>query len=150
MLPADLYSLCDRTIEHCANRHVNLQNKSSGVTHEQAIYEAEHLGAAAMSAADFALSILCAEDKLDEAMENRSIHNCRRAAVGILLSAIDMRAVAVAGVSDTVVLASHTNYVIEMCDTHGLDPEDCRRFMQLTESRCGEDNVRHLPRRSVE
>jgi hypothetical protein len=141
-------ALCQRVIEHVSVRHTELQTLQDDMSHSDAVSSMECLGNAALASADFAYNLMCAEDEVDAAMSSRAIYNCRRAAVGVLLSALDMRAAVARSPFDMNTLSSHASNIGLICDLHGLDAEDCRRLVQRTDAQVGADNVRSLPTRS--
>ena len=136
--------ICRSVIQECCRLHTRLQTAEGGLSDQEAVMAMECLGNAALSAADFAHNALCAINEIDEGLSSRAIYNCRRMGVGVLLTAIDMRAAAARSPYDMQTLSSHAAALGAVCETHGIDPEDSRRFVQLLDVQHGQGNVRTL------
>lgn len=141
---SSIHEFCRGVIQELSRIHTELQSVNTKLSDLDAIMAMECLGNAALGAADFAQNALCAIDHIDEGVGSRDIYNCRRVGVGVLLTAIDMRAASARTPFELQALSTHTSAINAVCDTYGLCPEDSRRFVQLLDLQHGQDNVRPL------
>jgi hypothetical protein len=124
---------CRAAIESAAGMVGPLQH----ATAEDAEFRLESLGTFLAATGDAAAAFLAAVGLADETEEHRCIRDCYRLAVGTWIVSLHMCTAIPSNMRAQALLAA----IEGLCETHGLDPEDCEKYVTHLDMQVGEGRV---------